>query len=149
MDSIRAQDALVCDMLEWDVSVSPRMNTSLIQSNVISADVAARYKFSEHFAIGLDVAPTVFDFSDDLIVFAPVSVSMRYVVTDSLPLSPYILLNVGGSFLQIEPDPELQARVAVGASYSVGGRCALFGEVGVVCSNMGILWTPLSCGIRF
>ena len=46
---------------------------------------------------------------------------MRYVVTDSLPLSPYILLNVGGSFLQLEPDPELQARVAVGASYSVGG----------------------------
>ena len=134
---------------EYDVAVSPRVESVLNQADVVSGNVAVRYVFSPHFSAGVGLAPTFIEYYVGETNYVPLFLSFRYTITTGKSLSPYFLLNLGGSFLQLEPDGELQGRFAIGAGYHVSAGCSVFAEVGMSYITERTLWTPLSVGIRF
>lgn len=149
MAGVFAQEKGSRKRIELDVSISPRVNTILNQGEVITADLAVRYKWFSHLSVGLGVNPTFIEHGIDEIVYAPLHLSLRYDMGTNERLSPYLLLNAGGSFVQLDVDPEFQGRFAVGACYNVSERCALFSEVGISYITTGTLWSPLAFGVRF
>lgn len=148
MSSSVAQDLQSHKKIETDVSLSPRVGTILYHAEVISADITVRYKFSDNFSAGLGLNPTCLDYSYDAICYVPVCISLRYGLLTGKQVSPYFLLNVGGSFIQLEPDPAFQGRFAIGADINVSDNISLFSEIGIAYFER-TLWSPFTLGIRF
>lgn len=146
---LHAQEDGKSDKIEMDVSISPRVNAIVEQADIISADYTVRYKFSDRLSAGVGISPTFMEFSDWVIGFMPFHLSVRYIMDAGQKVSPYLLLDVGGSFLQLEPDPVFLGRFAIGAEYRLSNRCSFFSEVGIAGMTTYSLWAPLSIGFRF
>ena len=117
-----------------DISLSPSLNAQSVAGRVFSADVAVRYNFSPRFSAGIGIAPTYFNLIVDELFYAPIHLTCRYNVGLGEKMTPYVVLDAGGSFLQVEPDPTFQARLALGIDVPLGGQVSAFGEVGVAYS---------------
>lgn len=132
--------------VEVDLSISPAVPCmGFAGMNIQSADLAVRYLFGSHFSAGIGVTPTFFDGID---FYAPLEVSFRYNIVPDSKLSPYMLLNVAASFIQMS-DYCYQARFAMGVNYQLDPRCSLFAEVGMAAEIDGLWWAPMSFGLRF
>ena len=94
--------------IEVDVAVMPVTKAILNQADVISADIAIRYKLSDSFSAGLCASPTFIDYGYGETNYIPFFLSFRYNFMDNKIITPYLLLNLGGSFLQLEPDAEFK-----------------------------------------
>ena len=140
--------SLYAQRAEIDISVSPFSDAIMNQAAVISTDFAVRYKVSDAFAVGLGINPTFLKYTVGEIKYLPVYLSFRYQIAENKYISPYFLLNLGGSFIQLEPDPEFQGRVAIGTDFIISQRCSLFVELGVSYITTRTLWSPFSFGIR-
>ncbi len=142
--------SLYAQRAEIDISVSPFSDAIMNQAAVISTDFAVRYKVSDAFAVGLGINPTFLKYTvgEIEINYLPVYLSFRYQIAENKYISPYFLLNLGGSFIQLEPDPEFQGRVAIGTDFIISQRCSLFVELGVSYITTRTLWSPFSFGIR-
>ena len=125
------------------------MSTQLTSGEVLSADVAVRYNFTPQFSAGLGIAPTYFDLTNDEFFYAPLHLSLRYSMSGDKKVSPYLVLDAGGSFLQVEPDPVFQARLAMGIDIKLDETNSLFAELSLEYFFEDILWMPLSVGLRF
>lgn len=134
---------------ETDVSMSPMVSTQLTDGKVVSAYGAIRYSFTPHFSMGLGIVPTYFDLNTDELFYVPFQLSLRYSLTDDKKVSPYLVLDAGGSFLQVEPDPIFQARMAMGIDINLSEINSLFAELSLMYFSEDILWMPLSVGFRF
>lgn len=132
--------------VEVDLSISPAVPCMGFSGmNIQSADLAVRYLFGPHFSAGIGVTPTFFDGID---FYAPLELSFRYNMMPDSKLSPYMLLNVAASFIQMS-DYCYQARFAMGVNYQLDPRCSLFAEVGMAAEIDGLWWAPMSFGLRF
>ncbi len=136
---------------ETDVSMSPMVSVStlLTDGKVVSAYGAIRYSFTPHFSMGLGIAPTYFDLITDELFYVPFQLSLRYSLTDDKKVSSYLVLDAGGSFLQVEPDPIFQARMAMGIDINLSEINSLFAELSLMYISEYIFWMPLSVGFRF
>lgn len=142
---------------EFDVSLSPyatRMwprKTGKERYRVLTADLAVRYVFNAHFSAGLGLMPTFIDLAgEDDFYYVPFCFSFRYDAASGQMISPYFLLNVGGSFLQ-SFDPVFQVRFALGADVQISDKYSIFAEFGYAGIDVGPwkVWAPLLVGIRF
>jgi len=121
----------------------------LNQADVISADIAIRYKLSDSFSAGVCASPTFIDYGYGETNYIPFFLSFRYNFMDNKTITPYLLLNLGGSFLQLEPDAVFQGKFSIGANFNISKRCSLFFETGIAYLTTRDLWSPTSIGIRF
>ena len=142
-----AQDLQSHKKIETDVSISPRVSFILYHAEAISSDITVRYKFSDSFSAGLGLTPTCLDYTFDEIYYIPLCISLRYSLLTDKQVSPYFLLNAGGSFIQLT-DPAFQGRFALGADINISDNISLFSEIGIAYFE-GTLWSPFSLGIRF
>ncbi len=146
---LHAQETGKSDKIEMELSISPRVNSIVVSADIIMADYTVRYKFSDRLSAGVGFSPTFMDFSDGITGFMPFHLSVRYILDAGQKVSPYLLMDVGGSFLQLEPDPAFLGRFAIGAEYRLSNRCSIFSEVGIAGMTTFSLWTPLTVGFRF
>lgn len=144
---------------EFDVSLSPYAtrvwpkDAGKERDRALTADLAVRYVFNAHFSAGLGLMPTFLDYAgDDDFSYIPLCFSFRYDAASGQMISPYFLLNVGGSFLQ-SFDPVFQVRFALGADVRISDKYSIFAEFGYdgipLEGGYWMVWTPLSVGIRF
>ena len=117
-----------------------------------------RYKFSEKYSLGLGIEPVFVDIfwndgSQEIIPYFLFNLTMRYNLSPSDRLSPYILFNVGSNFgfaFLTDADALPQARAGMGLEYRVSERYGIFGEfslaylVGEYCVAF-----PVTIGLRF
>ena len=108
------------------MAIMPVSRTILNQAEVISADLAVRYKFSDSFSGGVCTSPTFIEYGYGETNYLPFFLSLRYSFNSNKTISPYLLLNLGGSFIQLEPDAEFQGRVSIGADFKISQQCSLF-----------------------
>lgn len=146
---IKAQEKSLTKKIEADIAIMPVTKTILNQAEVISADIAVRYKFSDRFSGGVCVSPTFIEYGYGETNYLPFFLSLRYSFIGNKAISPYFLLNLGGSIIQLEPDAEFQGRVSVGADFNISQQCSLFFETGISYITTRNLWSPISIGIRF
>lgn len=140
--------------VETDVSISPYAKTVLYEGGALSADVAVRFCFSKHFSAGLGVAPSMFYFdypsgSFDLIDYVPFYVSLRYEFGEGQKFSPYVIGNIGMSFVQLA-DIAYQPRLGLGVSTWITPKTRVFAELSLsFFDDIHTLYAPLSVGFRF
>lgn len=146
---IKAQEKSPVKKIEVDMAIMPVSRTILNQAEVISADLAVRYKFSDSFSGGVCTSPTFIEYGYGETNYLPFFLSLRYSFNSNKTISPYLLLNLGGSFIQLEPDVEFQGRVSIGADFKISQQCSLFFEAGISYITTRNLWSPISIGIRF
>lgn len=140
--------------VEADVSISPYAKTVYFEGGALSADVAVRFCFSKHFSAGLGVAPSMFYYdypagSFDQIAYAPFYVSLRYEFGEGQKFSPYVIGNIGMSFVQLA-DIAYQPRLGLGVSTWITPKTRVFAELSLsFFDDIHTLYAPLSVGFRF
>lgn len=140
--------------VEVDVSISPSAKSVCFDINALSADVAVRYCFSNRFSAGLGVAPSMFCFnysdgSKGIIDYVPFYVSLRYEFGQGEKFSPYVIGNVGMSFVQLA-DIAYQPRLGLGVSTWITPKTRMFAELSLAFfDDIYTLYAPLSVGFRF
>lgn len=140
--------------VEADVSISPYAKPVCYEGGALSADVAVRYCFSKHFSAGLGVAPSMFyyDYQNgnaDRIKYMPFYVSLRYEFGEGMKFSPYVIGNLGMSFLQLA-DYAYQPRLGLGVSTWITLKTRMFAELSLAFfDDIYTLYAPLSIGFRF
>lgn len=138
--------------VEVDVSISPNVKPVFYEGGSMSADAAIRYCFSNHFYAGLGIAPSVFSFdysAGDYIAYVPFYVSLRYEFGEGEKFSPYVIGNMGMSFLQLA-DIAYQPRIGLGVSTWITSKTRLFAELSLAFfDDIYTLYAPLSVGFRF
>jgi hypothetical protein len=147
---VHAQEEPTNKKIEVDLAVMPVTKAIINQADVISADIAIRYKLSDNFSAGVCASPTFIDYGYGYgeTNYVPFFLSFRYNFMDNKTITPYLLLNLGGSFLQLEPDDEFQGKFSIGANLNISKRCSLFFETGIAYITTRDLWSPTSIGIR-
>lgn len=139
--------------VEVDVSISPYAKP-LYDGGALSGDLAVRYCFSKHFSAGLGVAPSTFyyDYQNgnaDCFAYVPFYVSLRYQFDEGAKFSPYVIGNLGMSFLQLD-DYAYQPRLGLGMSTWITPKTRLFAELSLAFfDDIYTLYAPLSIGFRF
>lgn len=140
--------------VETDVSISPYAKSVCYDINALSADVAVRYCFSKHFSAGLGIAPSMFCFNyssgdKNIIDYVPFYVSLRYEFGQGEKFSPYVIGNVGMSFVQLA-DIAYQPRLGLGVSTWIIPKTRVFAELSLAFfDDIYTLYAPLSVGFRF
>lgn len=140
--------------VETDVSISPYAKSVCYDINALSADVAVRYCFSKHFSAGLGIAPSMFCFNyssgdKNIIDYVPFYVSLRYEFGQGEKFSPYVIGNVGMSFVQLA-DIAYQPRLGLGVSTWITSKTRVFAELSLAFfDDIYTLYAPLSVGFRF
>ena len=140
--------------VETDVSISPYAKTAFYVGGALSADVAVRFCFSKHFSAGLGVAPSMFYYdypagSFDQFAYAPFYVSLRYEFGEGQKFSPYVIGNIGMSFVQLA-DIAYQPRLGLGVSTWITPKTRVFAELSLsFFDDIYTLYAPLSVGFRF
>jgi hypothetical protein len=140
--------------VEVDVSMSPYAKPILFEGRAMSAEVAVRYRFSDRFSAGLGVAPSTFyyDYQNgnaDRFAYVPFYVSLRYQFDEGAKFSPYVIGNLGMSFLQLA-DYAYQPRLGLGMSTWITPKTRLFAELSLAFfDDIYTLYAPLSIGFRF
>ena len=151
---VMAQDRNSRGRMEVDVSISPYAKTVYYQGGALSADVAVRYCFSNGFSAGLGVSPSMFFFdypagSFDQFAYVPFYVSLRYEFGQGEKFSPYVIGNVGMSFVQLA-DIAYQPRLGLGVSTWITPKTRMFAELSLAFfDDIYTLYAPLSVGFRF
>lgn len=149
-----SQEASTRRWVETDVSISPYAKTVYYEGSAMSADVAVRYCFSEHFSAGLGLCPSMFFYdypagSFDQIAYVPFYVSLRYEFGQGEKFSPYVIGNVGMSFVQLA-DIAYQPRLGLGVSTWITSKTRVFAELSLAFfDDIYTLYAPLSVGFRF
>lgn len=149
-----SQEASTRRWVETDVSISPYAKSICYDINALSADVAVRYCFSKHFSAGLGIAPSMFCFNyssgdKNVIDYVPFYVSLRYEFGEGEKFSPYVIGNVGMSFVQLA-DIAYQPRLGLGVSTWITPKTRMFAELSLAFfDDIYTLYAPLSVGFRF
>lgn len=152
--AVMSQEGNARRWVEVDVSISPYAKTVCYDDRVFSADVAVRYCFSKHFSAGLGVAPSLICFNTSsagnrITDYIPFYVSLRYEFGEGQKFSPYVIGNVGMSFVQL-PDYAYQPRLGLGVSTWITPKVRMFAELSMAFfDDIYMLYTPLSVGFRF
>lgn len=140
--------------VEVDVSISPYARTVYYEGGALSADVTVRYCFSKHFSAGLGISPSVFFYdypagSFDQFIYVPFCVSLRYEFGEGAKFAPYVIGNVGMSFMQLA-DIAYQPRLGLGVSTWITHKTRMFAELSLAFfDDIYTLYAPLSVGFRF
>ena len=139
---------------EVDVSISPYAKPFMFDGGAVSADVTARYCFSEHFSAGLGVTPSLLFFhyqngNTDRFKYVPFCLSLRYQFAEGEILAPYVIGNMGMSFLQLN-DFAFQPRLGLGVSAWITPKIRMFAELSLAFfDDIYTIYAPLSVGFRF
>ncbi len=149
-----SQEKGIRGRVETDVSISPYAKTVYYEGGALSADVAVRYRFSNHFSAGLGISPSMFFYdypagSFDQFAYVPFYVSLRYEFGEGEKFSPYVIGNVGMSFAQLA-DIAYQPRLGLGVSTWITPKTRMFAELSLAFfDDIYTLYAPLSVGFRF
>ena len=133
---------------EWEASISQTAKFNLF--DVLACDIAVRYKFSDHFSAGIAAVPSTLIMTDSPfngIFYLPTMASLRYDFATQKTLSPYFILDAGGSF--IGGFEGFQGRFGIGLDINAFDNCSLFTELGITTLAFESAWIPISAGIRF
>lgn len=149
-NSIQSQEKNFLNKLELDISVSPKTIVASKSFNISSSDLALRYMYTDNLSIGFGATLTNICFSDfSADSYVPFYLSLRYSLIPENKVSPYFLLNLGGSAFQLN-DIQYQCRIATGIDFSlVENYSSMFLEIGLGYMSDINFWTPISLGIRF
>lgn len=149
-NSIQSQEKNFLNKLELDISVSPKTIVASKSFNISSSDLALRYMYTDNLSIGFGATLTNICFSDFAAdSYVPFYLSLRYSLIPENKVSPYFLLNLGGSAFQLN-DIQYQCRIATGIDFSlVENYSSMFLEIGLGYMSDINFWTPISLGIRF
>jgi hypothetical protein len=133
---------------EWEASISQTAKFNFF--DVLACDIAVRYKFSDHFSAGIAAVPSTLIMTDSPfngIFYLPTMASLRYDFATQKTLSPYFILDAGGSF--IGGFEGFQGRFGIGLDINAFDNCSLFTELGITTLAFELVWIPISAGIRF
>lgn len=75
---VHAQEEPTNKKIEMDLAVMPVTKAILNQADVISADIAIRYKLSDSFSAGVCASPTFIDYGYGETNYIPFFLSFRY-----------------------------------------------------------------------